>query len=168
MSRYGYACPAGHEVVIDATMRRAPDQVVCLAHDADAPRIFEPPQFTEDRLHFRRTTPGAPSENWSWTLGAPMPTSRAERKRIERERGIEFVTPAEARADAQKLREGKNLWEPPKLEKGWLAKEVRKRGIRFDRSVSPAPLATPEAVDRKLAERGWNEAEAVTLKNPAP
>jgi hypothetical protein len=97
-----------------------------------------------------------------------MPDSRAARKRIERERGIEFVTPSEAKADAQKLREGKNLWEAPKLEKGWLAKEVRKRGIRFDRSVTPAPLPTQEQVDRKLADRGWSEAEAVTVKKPAP
>jgi hypothetical protein len=107
VSRYGYDCPAGHEVILDATMRRAPDQIVCLEHDADAPRRFEPPQFTEDRLHFRRTGPGAPAENWSWTLGGPMPTSRAG-------------------------------------------------------------VPSREEVERKIADRGWNEAESVTLKNPAP
>jgi hypothetical protein len=170
VSRYGYDCPAGHEVILDATMRRAPDQIVCLEHDADAPRRFEPPQFTEDRLHFRRTGPGAPAENWSWTLGGPMPTSRAERKRVERERGIEFVTPSEARADAQKLRDGKDLWTAPKPEKGWLAKEVRKRGIKLhpDSSGTPARLPSREESERKIADRGWNEAESVTLKNPAP
>jgi hypothetical protein len=46
------------------------------------------PQFCEDRLRMHPA-------NWSWSVGAPMPQSRQERRRIEKEKGIEFVAPHE-------------------------------------------------------------------------
>ncbi len=107
----------------------------------------------------------APTEDWSWTLGAPRPKSRTEARIIEKTRGIEFVSPREALADAAKLRAGKNLDEPPKMEKGYLAREVAKRGIRFDRSLTPPRPLTREEAERKLkAERpDWKPAEAQDL-----
>jgi len=75
------------------------------------------------------------------------------------------VTKAEALADAAKLREGKDLSPPPKLEKGYLAKEVAKRGLRFDRSLTPPAVLTREQSERKLADRGWVEGEA-KVANP--
>ena len=127
-----------------------------------SPRIFDAPHFQEDRLRMRQPTRNAPRPDWSWSLGGPMPQSRSERRAIEKAQGIEFVTPAEARADVQRLREGKNLDEPTKLEKGYLAKEVARRGIRFDRSLTPPRALTREESERKLkAEQpDWNPAEA--------
>jgi hypothetical protein len=86
---------------------------------------------------------------------------------IEKARGIEFVTPAEAKADVAKLREGKNLEEPPKREKGWLAREVAKRGVKLHPADSGGYNDAPhtrEGVERKIkAERDWNDAEAVVI-----
>jgi hypothetical protein len=116
-------------------------------------------------------TPHAPRPDWSWTLGGPAPQSRSEQRAIEKAQGIEFVTKAEALADAAKLREGKNLDEPPKLEKGYLAREVAKRGIRFDRSLTPPRALTREESERKLKDRGWADAEATDVgktKVPEP
>ncbi len=154
--RYGYACPHGHEVVESFPIGTAPHDVPCSEHDERAVRVFDVPYFEEDRRRLRPPTPNAPRPDWSWSLGAPAPQTRAEQRAIEKTHGIEFVSRAEALADAQKLREGKNLDEPPKLEKGWLAREVAKRGIRFDRSLEPPRPLTREESERKLqAERDW-------------
>jgi putative FmdB family regulatory protein len=119
-------------------------------------------QFTEDRRRMRPPTRNAPRPDWSWTLGAPAPQSRAEARTIEKTMGIEFVSRSEALADAQRLREGKDLSPPPKLEKGYLAKEVARRGIRFDRSLSPPRILNREEAERKLkAEQpDWHPSEA--------
>jgi hypothetical protein len=76
--------------------------------------------------------------------------------------GIEFVSRSEALADAQRLREGKDLSPPPKLEKGYLAREVAKRGIRFDRSLSPPRILNREEAERKLKveQPDWQPSEA--------
>ena len=42
-------------------------------------------QHTEDRLHMARS-----NGEWSYSLGAPMPKSRAERRRVEKQRGVYF------------------------------------------------------------------------------
>lgn len=113
-------------------------------------------------------TANAPTEDWSWSIGGPRPKSRSEARIIEKTRGIEFISPAEAKADAAKLRSGKNLDEPKKLEKGWLAKEVASRGIRFDRSLTPQPVLNREQSERKLADTrpDWKQSEAKEA-NPA-
>jgi hypothetical protein len=168
--RFGYACGLNHEVFPEVEehfpIGQAPDAVACWC-GSEARRVFEAPYYQEDRRRLARTPRNAPAEKWSWTLGARAPQSRAEMRQIEKERGIEFVTPAEARADIAKLREGKNLEGPPKPNKGWLAKEIAKRGVKLHPADSggwnDAPH-TREGVERKIkAERGWNDAEAVVV-----
>jgi len=170
--RFGFRCAfaGGHEAVETFRIGQAPDFAPCSEHGLMSPRIFEAPMFQEDRRGMRTVPRGAPTEDWSWTLGGPRPRSRAEMRAIEKAQGIEFLTPAEARADVERLRSGKNLDEPAKPEKGYLAREIAKRGIRFDRSLSAPRALTREESERKLAaERGWTasaDAEAKTV-NPA-
>ena len=148
--RFGYGCPEGHEIIETFPVGQAVDSVVCAEHNAVAMRVFDVPYTVEDRRHMKSTAPtaNAPTEDWSWTIGGPRPKSRSEVRAIEKTMGIEFVSPAEAKADAAKLRSGKNLDEPPKLEKGYLAKEVAKRGIRFDRSLTLQPVLNREQAER--------------------
>jgi hypothetical protein len=167
--RFGFGCRAGHEIILDFPVGKAPDSLFCSDHDESAFRVFEVPHFVEDRRHMRGApTPNAPTEDWSWSIGGPKPKSRSEARAIEKAMGIEFISPAEAKADAQKLREGKNLDEPPKLEKGYLAKEVAKRGIRFDRSLSaPRPLTREESERKLKAERpDWSDSGVKDLSLP--
>jgi hypothetical protein len=158
--RFGFLCSEGHEIVESFLVGKAPRDVFCPEHGLRAARIFEAPIFQEDRRRMRAPTPHAPRPDWSWSLGGPAPQSRSEQRAIEKAQGIEFVTKDEALADAAKLREGKDLSPPPKLEKGYLAKEVAKRGIRFDRSLTQPRMLTREESERKLADRGWVEGEA--------
>lgn len=150
--RFGYGCPHGHEILTVYPVGQAPDTVQCEEHGTTAARVIDVPYHVEDRRHMKRTVPtaNAPTEDWSWTIGGPRPKSRAEARAIEKTMGIEFVSPAEAKADAAKLRSGKNLDEPVKSEKGYLAKEIAKRGIRFDRSLTPPTPLTREQAERKL------------------
>ena len=160
--RFGYACAEGHEIEWAFPAGKAPAAVSCSDHGEHAARVFEAPHFTEDRRRMAAPTSNAPRPDWSWALGGPRPQSRAEMRTLEKSMGIEFVTPSEARADVVRLREGKDLSPPPKLEKGYLAREVAKRGLRFDRSLTPPRPLTREESERKLkAERpDWNPAEA--------
>src|ERR1700677_1699032 len=152
--RFGFGCPLGHEVIETFSVGQAPESVQCEEHGTTAMRIFDVPYHVEDRRHMKTTAPtkNAPTEDWSWTIGGPRPKSRSEVRAIEKTMGIEFVSPAEAKADAAKLRSGENLDAPPKLEKGYLAKEVAKRGIRFDRSLTPQPILNREQAERKLRD----------------
>lgn len=169
--RFGYRCPEGdHEIIDLFGIGQAPASIVCPEHGRISTRVFDAPYVQEDRRHMQSTVPtrNAPSEDWSWTIGGPRPKSRSEARAVEKAMGIEFVSPAEARADAQKLRDGKNLDEPAKMEKGYLAKEVAKRGIRFDRSLTPARPMTREESERKLkAERpDWTPSGVKDLGAP--
>lgn len=165
--RFGFRCPHGEEIIADYPVGGAPDEMLCLDHSERAPRVFDVPYIQEDRRHMRSTAPtkNAPTEDWSWSIGGPRPKSRSEARAIEKSMNIEFVSPAEAKADAAKLRAGKNLDEPVKLEKGYLAREVAKRGIRFDRSLTPPRPLTREESERKLkAERpDWSPEGAKDL-----
>ena len=159
----------GHEAVETYPVGHAPDFAPCSEHGLMSPRVFDVPYHVEDRRHMRGApTKNAPTEDWSWTIGGPRPKSRTEARAIEKTMGIEFVSPREALADAAKLREGKNLEDPPKPEKGWLAKEIAARGIRFDRSLTPPRPLTREESERKLAaERpDWKASEAQDLAAP--
>lgn len=49
------------------------------------------PNFTEDRLRFWK---GPLGNGYSTALGAPMPDNRADLARMEREKGIEFLSPS--------------------------------------------------------------------------
>jgi hypothetical protein len=168
--RFGYACPLGHELIEHFAVGKAPETVGCDEHGLICSRVIDVPYFVEDRRHMKTTapTPHAPTEDWSWTIGAPRPKSRSEARAIEKALGIEFVSPAEAKADAAKLRAGKNLDEPVKPEKGYLAREVAKRGIRFDRSLSPPRMLNREEAERKLkAEKpDWSPSGVKDLGTP--
>jgi hypothetical protein len=155
--RFGFGCPGGHEIVESFPVGGAPRDVFCAEHNLRAVRVFEAPYYQEDRRRMCAPTPHAPRPDWSWTLGGPAPQSRSEQRAIEKAQGIEFVTKAEALADAAKLREGKDLSPSPKLEKGYLAKEVAKRGLRFDRSLTPPRALTREESERKLKDLGWDD-----------
>lgn len=161
--RFGYACPHGHEIITEFPIGKAAPDIECDKHHSNAVRVFDAPSIQEDRRGM------AGGSGWSWALGQPAPQSRSEMRVIEKSRGIEFVTKAEARADAQRLREGKNLDEPTKLPKGYLAKEIAKRNIRFDRSGSAPRALTREESERKLeAERGWDSVANAEAKVVAP
>jgi hypothetical protein len=161
--RFGFRC-VDHEIIEAFPVGGAPDTVFCDEHGMSAARVFDVPYMQEDRRHMRSAAPtkNAPTEDWSWAIGGPRPKSRSEMRIIEKTKGIEFISPAEAKADAAKLRAGKNLDEPVKPDKGYLAKEVAKRGIRFDRSLTPQPILNREQSERKLkAERpDWKPSEA--------
>jgi hypothetical protein len=169
--RFGYRCLEGdHEIIGTFPVGGAPDVMFCPDHVGPCARVFDVPYTVEDRRHMKSTAPtaNAPTEDWSWSLGGPRPKSRSEMRILEKSRGIEFVSPMEARADAAKLRSGKNLDEPAKLEKGWLAKEIANRGIRFDRSLTPQPVLNREQAERKLADTrpDWKPSEAKDVGAP--
>jgi hypothetical protein len=168
--RFGFACPRGHEVIETFPIGEAPRDVACPDHGVSAARVFDVPYFTEDRRHMKRTVPtaNAPTEDWSWTIGGPRPKSRSEARAVEKAMNIEFVSPAEARADAAKLRSGQNLDTPVKPEPGYLKREIAKRGIRFDRSLSPPRMLNREESERKLkAERpDWSPDGVKDLSAP--
>ena len=175
MPIYGFACPAGHEVEGVFGMEEVPTTVPCPEHGGECARVFYAPHFQEDRVRFHRAGPGAPTERWSYALGQDMPDSRAERRRIEKEKGIEFVSKADVMADpdmrksldyVQHLRAGgapidpKVMDAPKKLPKGILAKKLAEKGVRlgdYSREYTPK---TREQVEREAAARGWVEAEA--------
>jgi hypothetical protein len=153
--RFGFRCPEGdHEIIDLYGVGKAPDSIICPEHGFVSSRVFDVPYTVEDRRHMKTTAPtaNAPTEDWSWTIGGPRPKSRSEVRALEKSMGIEFVSPAEAKADAAKLRSGKNLDEPVRPEKGYLAKEVAKRGIRFDRSLTPQPILNREQAELKLKD----------------
>lgn len=54
------------------------------------------PNFSEDRLRFWR---GPLGNGWSSALGAPMPSSRIERDRLAREKGITFIGTGDLRPE---------------------------------------------------------------------
>lgn len=156
-------------------MNEVPESVPCPAHGGACARIFTAPHFQEDRVRFHRAGPNAPSERWSYALGQEMPDSRAERRRLEKERGVEFVTKADVLADpdmrksmdyVKHLREGgapidpKKLDQPKPFPKGILAKKLAEKGVRlgdYSRDYQPK---TREQVEREVVDRGWVEAEA--------
>ena len=164
MASYGFRCSGngGHEIIGYYPMGKAPSQEFCNHHQAYAHRTYEAPQFTEDRRRMQKcSNPAAPSDRWSWSLGQDMPETRSEQRRLEREKGIEMLTRDEARREANEAKgylEAVRSGSPPApeqpkpLPKGWLAKEVAERGIRFGSGESHGEVLTPENSDRKIAE----------------
>jgi hypothetical protein len=181
MVRFGYRCPAGHEIVEQHRVGQAPPTTTCYEHAHTAARVFDVPHFVEDRLRFAKASPHAPSERWSYALGREMPETRQERRRIEKERGIEFVTKADVYNDPETrksldyvahLRSGgapippKELDPPKPLPKGILARKLREKGVRFGADSGGFVLRTPEQVERQIRDHApeWSEREAVTPK----
>ncbi len=62
---------------------------VCQRPRAKVPQVF---QFTEDRL---RMWSGPLGNGYSTALGERMPDTRAERDRLARKKGVEFITKSE-------------------------------------------------------------------------
>lgn len=62
------------------------------------PQVFSPPMFVEDRLRFWS---GPLGNGYSTALGEQMPSSRTERDRRAKAKGIEFTTKAELLADSK-------------------------------------------------------------------
>jgi hypothetical protein len=69
------------------------------SHYADCPvcqrprvKVPQVPQFQEDRL---RMWKGPLGNGYSTALGAPMPDTKAERDRLARKQGVEFITKSE-------------------------------------------------------------------------
>jgi hypothetical protein len=180
--RFGYACPDEHELIENFPVGKAPATVVCHEHAHTAKRVFDVPQFTEDRIRFfRRRDSNAPSDRWSWAIGQDMPDSRQERRRIEKERGIEFVSQAEARKspDVEKslsyvnhLRSGGKPIPPgvldptAKIQRGTLAKKLSEKGVRLGADSGGFRLSTPEESERQMRDYApeWNDKEATTPK----
>jgi hypothetical protein len=146
----------GHEIVENFPTGKAPATVHCSEHNLEAKRIFEPPIFQEDRLRFYQAKPNAPSPRWSYALGQDMPESKQERRRLEKEKGIEFVSRDEK----------PSIPEPPKgPEKGWLKRAFDAKGIRLGDYGGFRPMTREESERKLAAERpDWVESEAVIPK----
>ncbi|GAC1407112.1 MAG: hypothetical protein NVSMB64_13560 [Candidatus Velthaea sp.] len=110
--RYEYECPTHGRFDESYKMGEAPRSRGCGLMKATrtmdewgsldycvqtAVRVFTPPQFTEDRTRFWNN--GRDRTRYSAALGMTMPDSRAERDRVCKEKGIEFVTRREVPAD---------------------------------------------------------------------
>ncbi len=96
MPIYVLRCPNCGDREIVARMSEAAHYMPCPGCGRPRPQVFHAPQFTEDRLAQWK---GPQGNGWSTALGAPMPSSRAERDRLAKERGVEFCTVADLRAD---------------------------------------------------------------------
>lgn len=72
------------------------DTAPCPVCGRERPKAITLPNFTEDRLRFWK---GPLGNGYSTALGAPMPGSRAERDRMARAKGVEFVSVAEHLAE---------------------------------------------------------------------
>lgn len=88
MARYSYLCPGEpdasecHEIDRWFDMGQAPSFVTCEEHQHKAPRYFDF-QFQQDNRRFRKGRSAVTGERYA--------ESRAEERRIEKERGIEFI-----------------------------------------------------------------------------
>ncbi len=98
-------------------------------------------QHQEDRLHMAR------HDEWSHAIGAPMPQSRAQRKRVEKEKGVYFdsqLTPDEkrykeyaehVRAGGQRINSSELVPKPPDTKhelKERIMTSWRKHGVVTD------------------------------------
>ena len=96
MPTYVLRCANCGDRDVSARMKDAQHYMPCPGCGRPRPQVFFAPQFTEDRLAQWK---GPMGNGWSHALGAPMPTSRQERDRLAREKGVEFCSVAELRAD---------------------------------------------------------------------
>jgi hypothetical protein len=96
VATYNFECPNCYVVEVDASIHVGVRRYEpCPGCGYLSERLYTAPQTQEDRLRFYRNQYGT---RWSYAIGAEMPESRSERRRIERERGIMFddqLTPKE-------------------------------------------------------------------------
>ncbi len=96
MPTYVTRCPNCGDREQTARMKDAAAKMPCPQCARPRPQVYFAPFFVEDRLAQWK---GPLGNGWSNALGAPMPSSRAERDRLAREKGVEFCSVAELRAD---------------------------------------------------------------------
>lgn len=107
---------------------KAPSAIRCQCQEVadrhfSASNVF---QWTEDRTRFFQ---GARGDGWSYALGEYMPESRAERDRLAKKKGVEFISGVhELGKDAQDaVAYGKEVkagmkpdaWEAPDTSAAW-------------------------------------------------
>jgi hypothetical protein len=104
MPRYDVRCVICGDQEVFATMSEAvgAKYLDCPICQRPRPRIFYPPQFTEDRLRLWR---GPLGNGYSTALGEQMPATRAERDRLAAKKGVEFVTKSELLASNKEAAE---------------------------------------------------------------
>jgi hypothetical protein len=93
---YALKCPTCGDQEIVARMKDAAQYMPCPLCDRPRPQVFFPPNVQEDRL---RMWKGPLGNGYSHALGERMPDSRAERDRLARKKGVEFVGKAEFLAE---------------------------------------------------------------------
>ena len=87
MARYEYRCEIdGSTFDLYGAMGSQPDRLPCICLHGMARRVFDF-QFQQDNRRLRKGI--------SPVTGQPFAESRAEERRIEKERGIEFVGPGD-------------------------------------------------------------------------
>ncbi len=85
-----------------ARMSEAAEKMPCPICQRERPQVFHAPQFQEDRL---RMWTGPMGNGYSHALGEQMPSSRSERDRIAKAKGVEFCSKAELLADSAEARD---------------------------------------------------------------
>lgn len=130
MAFYDFACDAGHVGSEWHAMGFAPLDVTCEDCGQTAHRVYDF-QFSQDNRRFR--------VGKSQATGEPYAESRAEERRIEKERGITFV--------------GRNDLTPKEKHLAAYAKHVREGGERVASDV----INPPEKVQRKSVQQVLKE-----------
>ncbi len=133
MAYYAYECEHDEQLV-EHPMGTAP--LFCgLPCGCRGRRVFYLPNHMEDRRHMR-------GERLSPATGKPYAQSRADERRLEKESGIEFVSPKDLPVQ----------WDTLKR----YAKHVKAGGERLDpHIVNPEPKTDFKGeITRKMAERG--------------
>lgn len=102
MPTYEIVCANCGNQDLVAPMREAASLMPCPICHRPRPQVFHPPQFTEDRTRFWK---GPMGNGYSTALGERMPDSRSARDRRAKEKGIEFCSLAELRADNKEAAE---------------------------------------------------------------
>jgi len=130
---YPYECEHDEEL-IEYPMVSVPDTHT-MSDSCMGKRVYYLPHHVEDRRHMR-------GEKLSPVTGLPYASSRTEERRIERERGIEFLSPSEM----------PKQWDTLKR----YSQHVKHGGERLDpHAVNPEPKTDLKGeISRKMAERG--------------
>lgn len=100
MPRYDVRCVQHglHEIV--ASIKTAAEFMPCGECGLPSRQVFSPPCIVEDRLRFWK---GPMGNGYSHALGAQMPETRAGRDRLAAEKGVEFCTIGELKADDKEI-----------------------------------------------------------------
>lgn len=126
MPEYTVRCANCGDQALVVPMSVAAEYMPCPVCQRARPQVFNVPQFTEDRT---RLWKGPLGTGYSFALGRNMPDSRKERDRVARERGVEFCSLAELRADNKEAAQALDY-----------KAHVDAGGARDERPIDPAPV----------------------------